>query len=389
MKDETRQYSLKGVTLTDLSITAIASVVGEYENPETGSISAEVEMEVIDEAAWEKFDAPKSEAHRCALCGHKLKISCAVTHKTTGHGYWIGRDCASTIESLKRFGDVVKGATVALAQRIACDKREADFLAANPDAISIIAWAKLPRAPRIARDMLEKMRRFGSISDKQIALLEKIRYQDEQRRATATAKVTTGRQVIKGTVMKVTVSADDFTPNKMIAKVIVDCGNGTRLMGNLPEYMTVVPLIRSRVPEYLRKDGCEASTHEVIKKGDVIELTASVNPSKNDELFGFWKRPAKFSILVLAPPPPPPAPKKDELFDVVLFESILLTDTQLHQGMVENTKANANNPQLLLDTMTELYYQAAERRNLSAEQCDRFVRAIKNQELFKPITKAS
>lgn len=343
MKDE-RSSSIKGLPLTELSITAVASFVDTYLDDE-GIERAAFEMEVLNEADWAKFNAPKHEARRCALCGHALKISCAVTHRPTGNGYWIGRDCAKSIQSLATYGKLIEGATVALAQRLACDKRESDFLAAHPEAIGVITWSKRPNAPRISRDICEKLRRYGNISDAQIALLEKIRQQDIDRRAKATGTATVGRQTIKGTVLKVTVEESEFGGTRWskpptYAKVLVDLGNGVRLMGKLPEHMILDERTASR-GESWNKAGHQVETFTIVKVGDKIEVTATVNPSEKDNLFGFWKRPTNFKITELAPAPAPapvaspapPQPKPD-----LLAEFMRLEKEALERGMSPSDK---------------------------------------------------
>lgn len=301
-----RAQNLMGLPLTDLSLTAVASITDIYEDEETGRQLPVVEMEILNQADWDKFNAPKESACRCAMCGHKLKIACAVTHTPTGNGYYIGRDCANKVVALQRFDGMVKGATVALAQRIACDKREADFLAAHPDDIGILTWAKRPNAPRICKDMCEKLRRYGNLSEKQIALLEKIRQADIDRRAKATDKAKAGRQAIQGIVRKVTVEDSEFRNNAKITKLIVDLGTGVRLMGNAPEYIVLTEVTIGSVPDYMKnslKVGNETFTHEVLGVGDTVVFTATVKPSDKDDLFGFWKRPTGFVITAKAPKP--------------------------------------------------------------------------------------
>jgi hypothetical protein len=299
-----RAYSIKGLPLGDLSVTAIASVIDVYEDPETGNQIPEIEMEVLHEKDWEAFNAPKSEASRCALCGHSLKIACAVTHRATGNGYWIGRDCARTVAALAGFEGIIKGATVALAQRIACEKREATFLAAHPDAIGVIQWSKRPNASRISRDIVEKLRRYGSISEKQLAVLEKVRQADIDRRASATGTAKAGRQVIQGVVRKVTLVERErlrfAIRTHYTAKILVDLGNGVRLYGNCPECLTLDAVCVGRALEGLSIIGHQACVSDILKVGDTVEFKASVEPKADDPLFGFWKRPADFKILKLA-----------------------------------------------------------------------------------------
>jgi len=298
-----RADSIKGLPLNELSITAVASITDVYEDEETGRQLPVVEMEVLNEADWEKFNAPKEEANRCALCGHGLKIACAVTHRPTGNGYWIGRDCAKTVKALAGYSDIIKGATVALAQRIACDKREADFLAANPDAIGVIQWSKRPNAPRISRDICEKLRRYGNISEKQLALLEKVRQDDIDRRAKATGTAKAGRQVIRGIVRKIRLEERERSRYSALttytAKVLVDLGNGVKLWGSCPERTVFDDVNISRGHDW-QKPGHDAYVSDILKVGDTVEFKATVEPKEGDPLFGFWKRPANFRILKLA-----------------------------------------------------------------------------------------
>ena len=327
-----RAQSIKGLPLDELSITAIASIVDVYEDDETGRQLPVVEMEVINDADWQRFNAPKEEARRCALCGHGLKIACAVTHRPSGNGYWIGRDCAKSITCLAGYGKLIEGATVALAQRLACDKREGDWLAKNPDAMGIVTWAKRPAAPRICRDMVEKLRRFGSLSDKQVAVLEKIRQDDIDRRAKATAKVQPGRQTFKGIVRKVRVEEgiqrSRWGHAPKIAKVLLDLGTGVRLWGNLPENSTLTEAMMTRLPESRRactKVGYEIETHEIVAVGDTIQMTATVEAKEGDDLFGFWKRPAKVVItFAAAPVAEPQAPSELDKAAAVLAANPVL-----------------------------------------------------------------
>jgi len=370
-----RETRIKKLPLTELSITAVASITDIYEDEETGKQLPVIEMEVLNEEDWNKFNAPKSEAHHCAICGHSLKISCAVTHKPTGNGYWIGRDCARKITELQKFGDIIKGATVALAQRLACDKREADFMAEHPDAIGIITWSKRPAAPRICRDICEKLRRFGSISEKQIALLEKIRQQYIDRRAKATGTATNGRQLVTGRVVKVVV--EDKTVGRwgktMIANVILDLGNGVRLMGNLPEYTEVNELIMSRVPQYLQTLGYEVSNHEIVKVGDTVQFTATVQQSQRDDLFGFWKRPVKFQYITLAPPPPPPVSVPVPEDEKAIFRDAVVRDNTGFIGVL-NICATEEIKRITVR-------QFGLKQGWSTERVARFVIAVMNKSL--------
>lgn len=263
--------TFKGLPVQELCVAAVCIVVDV--DPDQGVIT---EMEVLNEAAWKTFK-PVNQPNRCGCCGHSLKYACGVVHLPTGNGYWVGRDCANKVERLRTFGDLIARSSVALAERIACNKREADFLTANPDFMGVFAWCKLPHAPRIAKDMIEKMRRFGNLSENQVRALEKIKTQDEERRSSATGTALTGRQKVHGTVASHK-KVPGFNPNEEVIKITVDLGNGVRAFGNAPSSNQYG---RPLIP----------------RKGDQVEFTATFEPSKTDNLFGFWKRPAKFKIV--------------------------------------------------------------------------------------------
>jgi len=291
--------NLKSLPLCELKIVAIA-VVYEVDSATDFPVK-NVEMDVLDEELWNTFSAKNSQ-YRCGCCGQALKYACAITHVPTNTGYWIGRDCANKVANLRHFSYGMERHTVAILERIACNKREADFIAAHPEAAEILQWAKTGSAPRIARDMIEKLRRYGNLSEKQIAVLIKIRDQDVQRRAAATGTVQAGRQVVRGIVRKASKSDNEFNPHKYDLKLLVDLGNGVRLWGNAPEYVDAPATPGKNTPSYI-EPGMNVPSYEVIEVGDTVEFKATVSTGK-DPLFGFWKRPAGFKVLRPVAPTP-------------------------------------------------------------------------------------
>jgi hypothetical protein len=129
-------------------------------------------------------------------------------------------------------------------------------------------YSKADTSNRIAKDMREKLRRYGSLSDKQITFLASIKKEEESRRAKATGTVPTGRQRVSGYILSV---KDVHGPYGMATKSVLDLGGGIRVYGTVPASVEV-------------------------KKGQHVEFTATFEQAKNDPLFGFWKRPTKFSV---------------------------------------------------------------------------------------------
>jgi hypothetical protein len=266
----------KALPLGELKVIAVAQILGF--NPDVGENGMlEVEMEVMDgcEELWKKFQEIKFQAAvRCDCCGHALKHACAVTHLPTGQGYWVGRECAYKVTNLQRYLGLLQMKSVALAERLACDQREGEFLAKHADAAPLIARAKASGL-RLVKDMVEKLRRYGELSAKQLEFMAKAMDQDEQRRASATGTAPTGRQTLRGTILSAKEEPNRFAGRygpETVTKLCVDLGNGVRVYGNKP-------------------DAAE------VGKGDQIEFTATFEPSQKDPLFGFWKRPSKMTKI--------------------------------------------------------------------------------------------
>jgi len=265
--------TLKTVPVADLSLVAIIYASDFYENEETGATMADYDYEIYDQAAFDRTTIPKRT--RCDCCGHSLKYSCLVQHTPTQQVFFIGRDCARTIESLRALDTKIEKASVSLLQRAQCNAREASFYAANPtDGHAMMAWAK-SGINRTAEDIAGKLRSYG-LSEKQVSFLRSLWQRDVANRSVATGVAPTGRQTISGTVLSakvVTVPGfSRYAPQQTITKVLVDLGNGAKVYGNAP-------------------------SAETVNQGDKVKFTATFEPSEKDNLFGFWKRPTKWIKL--------------------------------------------------------------------------------------------
>ncbi len=265
--------NLKSVPVADLSLVAIIYAADFHENEETGATIADYEYEIYDQAAFDRTSIPKRT--RCDCCGHSLKYSCLVQHTPTQQVFFIGRDCARTIESLSKLETKIENASVALLQKAKCNAREEAFYAANPtDGHAMMAWAK-SGINRTADDIAGKLRSYG-LSEKQVAFLRSLWARDIANRSVATGVAPTGRQTISGVVLSVKVVTvpgfSRYASSQEITKVLVDLGNGAKVYGNAPSAVEPV-------------------------KGDKVQFTATFEPSERDNLFGFWKRPTKWVKL--------------------------------------------------------------------------------------------
>lgn len=103
---------------------------------------------------------------------------------------------------------------------------------------------------------------------------------DEARKATATP-VPTGKATVTGVVVSWKEAVNRFSYYaETILKVVVEDGRGFRVFGTCPAKLV------------------EAVDGDMdALKGAMVTFNATLEPSKDDELFGFFKRPTKVALL--------------------------------------------------------------------------------------------
>ena len=261
MKIET----IKSIPVEELVVTSLIYVSKGHadmtgQDGEGDTTEAEVHFinrEWHDKATFGPFK------FRCACCGStRLLYSCTVVHKPTSVGYYIGRDCATKLLGLAD-GEFSK-MSVALAERGECKRRFASWVTRNPLHAEIVAWAGASDH-RIARDLVYRLRQYGSLSDKQVELMYKIKNQiAEELTATAneptpTTPAPSGRVKVSGTVLGTKVIESRF-------------GATRKALIQLTDFNKVW-----------------VTCHE--NKGDAVTFTAMFTVSATDNHFAFGSRP--------------------------------------------------------------------------------------------------
>lgn len=273
MDDTSNSFRIKSIPLADLVVVGVVYAIGPNDEG-----AADFDYEVLDETLKNRATFP-AERGRCDCCGQRLKYACEVVHKPTLQGFHVGRACASKIDSLRIYATRIEQASVAVAEKAACNARERSFRDLHPEVAEALDWCKTPTAPKLASSMLEKLRRYGDISEAQIQLLLKVHAEDLKRRSSAFASakdLAGGRRVLEGRLLSLKNSPEPgpYGGSTDHWRSVIDLGNGIRLWGTCPQ-----SLIDSKV-----------------KVGDAVSLTATVNPSDKDPLFGFFSRPTKATI---------------------------------------------------------------------------------------------
>lgn len=256
--------TLKSAPLGDLRLTAMAYV---YKIEEDGREVTECEIEILDPELHERSDYRDAPAHRCACCGStRLVYPCYVTHVPTGRGYYVGRSCALKIDSLGRDASNAR-LTVALKERAKSKQRRRSWKLRHPELVDLVEWAESQGGP--ARDIASKIGRYD-LSERQVSYLEDLRVKAAEREAKLAAEAPTGPapegvQTVRAEILSLKWKENDW-------------GGSLKLLG--------------RVLDTNAKIYCTCpSGISGAEKGDIVDIKARFDRSRDDEFFAFGSRP--------------------------------------------------------------------------------------------------
>jgi len=150
----------------------------------------------------------------------------------------------------------------------------------------------------IVSDIVDKLIRYGSISEKQEELIGKLLYRIEhqaeidaqrEREREMAAPCPNGRHLVTGEVLKTEVRSSMYGD---VLKMLVKTDGGFLLWGTVPACLEII--------EETKKEGTDTWTEQRgLQRGDRVEFTATLTRSDRDEKFGFFKRPTKARLVEL------------------------------------------------------------------------------------------
>ena len=224
----------------------------------------------------------------CHLCGAHALYMAAFYHPKSNAYVKVGLECAEKLDLDPGEGELFR-AKVKNAREAQAGKKKAQALLADwgvPE-----AWAMVyeptdqPDRDRMTMaDMLDRLVRYGNLSDKQVNFLKVLvqRAKDKPARQAAqkmeadAAKpvpVSDKRWKVVGEVVSVKKVDTAFGT---FLKMLVKNADGWKVWGTVPSDL-------------------------VAERGATVEFMARVEPSKDDPKFGFFSRPTKAMVLVEAP----------------------------------------------------------------------------------------
>lgn len=208
---------------------------------------------------WSQHDHGGS----CHICGANAIYTVIFYHASTNSYIFTGTECADKLghddaDAFRRH--------MSDARKNAAGKAKAKLILADENIEG--AWAIYEaHSHKIIADIVDRLVKYGDISERQIALVRKIMDGMTQRiaeRETA-APVPVGRVTIVGKILSFKVVPSQFGE---ITKMLVQHETGWKVYGTKP----------ARI-----KQGV----------GEVVTFDATIEPARDDNKFGFYSRPSK------------------------------------------------------------------------------------------------
>ena len=260
----------------------------------------------------------------CHICGASAIYTALFYHPKSNAYVRTGLECAEKLEchGVEAFRREVKAATEARAGKRKAKAvlenaglaavwavYEADIKARADHKVATEAWAAAnpgwtwdtiegSDCPKLAAkswaentmlDIVGKLIKWGSISEKQMAFLGKLVDQIKREPEIAAARaaeaaaakpvpVSDKRVLVSGKVLTIRQPSDSAWGYATPAKMLVQHADGWKLWGTVPSNLF-----------------CD------LKRGDEVEFSAKVTVSDNDPKFGFFSRPTKARLIEAAP----------------------------------------------------------------------------------------
>lgn len=236
--------------------------------------------EIADAGYKGNFDAKRT----CDHCGAYFKYGSIFRHEPTGELIVVGWICSEeTFDVPDRAAlDQKRARERAAAGREALKRAEALQAWIDEDPTrqtDVIDWMLAHPEDGFYQDLLAKMRKYGPLSERQEAAVRKGPEREAKRLAAlaadaAAGPVPEGRLVLEGEVLSTKWQDSDYGGS---LKMVVRLDNGSRVWGSVPSSMQAM--------------------EQPLDRGDRVQFTATVEASRDDASFGYYKRPSKASRL--------------------------------------------------------------------------------------------
>ena len=247
----------------------------------------EAEMAFFLGADWRR------KSHACIHCGNgRVRWITVCNHIPTGEHVVFGADCTERLEFVNKHAfklALLQKKAEGIKGRLKIWNARTAYLEAHPEIARAIEQVKDAAHDKnfFVKDVLAKLDKYGSLSDKQAAAVVTSLARDLEfaaRRAAQNAEVKgdapSGRVEVTGTVLSVQERASDFHAGGYVYKMLVKLGNNSKVWVTVPS-------------------GSD------IRRNSVVTFKATFEVSKDDTSFAFGSRP--FIVRVQEPADAPAA----------------------------------------------------------------------------------
>ena len=230
----------------------------------------------------------------CDHCGTPIRYVCVYQHVPTGEYIAVGETCSHNdfgySSRVKRDIDAIRKAIKAQEERAERAKAAGIFINEHPE-VAVLINPEIRVRHAILQDLYEKLVKWGSLSEKQIAFTlklitenspEAIAEREKAQQAELAARLpipqTSDRIKITAIILGFKEVENRFARSRWdketILKMIIRDDRGFKLFGSIPTVAGIT-----------------------IDKGMKIQFEAKVEKSSDDPFFGFYKRPTKAVVL--------------------------------------------------------------------------------------------
>jgi hypothetical protein len=257
------------------------------------------------------FDGNAKNGRGCDCCGSKPRAVAYYKHIPTGEVITVGLICSEKIQAGAWEEGHRQALTVIAERKRAIKKAEGEsFIDSNSGLRSVLESGK----HEILDDMLGKVHKYGSLSEKQVAFAFRLFAQcieREEEKARLLAKLDgatldcTQRITVTGTVKTTKFQDSDYGGSM---KMLVELDNGFKVWGTIPtsnvDATDYYNNAESRIERFNHRSEQDVNDDkkimerykaEMVNVNDTIQFTARFQMSKDDATFAFFKRPTKLT----------------------------------------------------------------------------------------------
>jgi hypothetical protein len=266
------------------------------------------DFETLDPADFELADWPNSyqdlEGGRtpCTMCGHDCRFIAGYIHKPSGELFAFGQDCESYIDSenkghmeFKKLRTAAKNKEMEAKALAEWTRRNDEFRADFPHVAAFLDGIDRDKERfDFLVSMIDAYERFGGLTERQTAAVEKIMKQrenfDRQARERAEAPEPTnpapeGKQMVEGIIVSMKFYESEYN-NVGSWKMSVVLDDGNKVWGTCPAS------IESKI-EF-------GNLRERLASGEYkprVRFSANFTPKDGEDHFSYFKNPTKGEVL--------------------------------------------------------------------------------------------